>query len=849
MKNSKSNIKICNKIGNKNKNIRNKKKQVENFTLKIGTFNVRSLSSIERYLQLTYALEEIDFDILGLSEVKKTGYSIEEYREYILCYIGQTKGLHGVGFLVKKKHKHMISNFTGISERVALLQLKTEKFNISIIQAYAPTEASQEEDIATFYSDMLKAHSLTDNIIIVMGDFNAKIGWPKKEEWLCMGSYGYGERNERGERLINYALEHKLSIMNTFFKKKARRRWTWMSPNEKIKNEIDFILTNKPNMVSNIEVLNQVKFASDHRLLRTTFHLYQPKKSRKTFQNSIKNPTTDYEINKYTESLKSNLEDNITTIPENVQTFYDLLEDNIISSLKNNKVTQKKRNSILSEHTKQLIKKRTELINTKNKNKEKKGELTKLFKFTNKSIKHDYFKHRELIITKNINSFRSTKRAFKELTLQTKWIQKLENNSAETKSRKDVIEHATKFYKQLYKKKEDENALEEEIDNKSRVNTVKLIEEEEILLYIKILKNEKSPGPDGLTNEALKLGATILVKHLTHLFNMILDTEMVPKQCTSRVKLERRGDQIKIERGVRQGDPLSPKLFIAVLENIFKHLNWTKYGININGRRLNHLRFADDIVIFAETAKQLNDMLYSLDQESSKVGLDMNVSKTKIMTNSLNVPINIKGNNIEYVINYIYLGKQISFMKTNNEDEVERRKNIAWRKFWSLKEILKGKYSMKIKSTVMDTCLLPSLLYGCQTWTYTNKVKQKINTTQRAMERSILNINKIHKVKNSIIRQRTKITDALTKALTLKWKWAGHVSRYPDNRWTIQTTRWKGPGSGKRKVGRPHKRWADDIIQYAGKDWMSKSKNRELWKQMEEAFTQNEIHISENIYS
>ncbi|CAG5020070.1 unnamed protein product [Parnassius apollo] len=102
-----------------------------------------------------------------------------------------------------------------------------------------------------------------------------------------------------------------------------------------------------------------------------------------------------------------------------------------------------------------------------------------------------------MIITKNIKSFRSTKRAFKELTLQKKWIQTLENNSEETKSRKDVIGHATKFYKQLYKKKKDESTLKEEIDNKSRVNIVKPIKEEEILSHIKTLKNEKVQGPMG----------------------------------------------------------------------------------------------------------------------------------------------------------------------------------------------------------------------------------------------------------------------------------------------------------------------------------------------------------------
>lgn len=932
--------------------------------MKIGTYNVRSLSSTERYLQLTHALENIDFDILGLSEVKRFGCNIEEYQDYILCYIGESKGLHGVGFLIKKKHKHKLHNFTGISERVALLQLKIEEHIISIIQAYAPTETSQEEELQQFYHDLDRALHLADGKLIVMGDFNAKIGYPKIEESLCMGNFGYGQRNKRGQQLIDYALEYELSIMNTFFKKKPERRWTWISPNQKFKNEIDFIMVNKRQMVNNIEVINQINFSSDHRLLRATFNFGIQRKSRIKYK-IILRPKTDSEVKRYINKLIENLEQLTSSPPENIQTYYDTLEKNILRSLQNNDKIKNKPYSIFSENTKQLIKKRYVLIKTKNRTKEQKKELTNLFKTTNKQIKLDYNKHREEIISRNLNTYKSIKRAYKEMTLKRKWIQKLENRTSETKTREDVIAHATNFYQTLYSRKENKNVHEKQNEISMDYQTVTPISDEEVYLNIKTLTNDKSPGSDGLTNESIKLGAPILLKHLSTLFNMILQTEVVPKQwcssdivliykkgnpldignyrpisllasiyklfttiilkritkkidllqpveqagfrsgfsttdhlqtveqliekhkeyntslyialidyskafdtiehdsiwrslkrcdvedkyvniikyiysnSTSRVKLERRGELIKIERGVRQGDPLSPKLFITVLESVFNNLRWEKYGININGRRLNHLRFADDIVIFAQTANQLQRMIDTLDYESGKVGLEINISKTKVMTNGPRIPIKMKENEIEYVKSYIYLGKQISFLKANNEDEVERRINITWKKFWSHKEILKGKYTMRLKRTVMDTCLLPSLLYGCQTWIYTDKVKQRINTTQRAMERSILKINKTHKVKNETIRHKTKITDALTKALKLKWQWAGHITRYTDNRWTILSTKWRGPTTGKRKIGRPTKRWTDDITKTAGKDWVSKGRDRELWKKLEEAFTQS----------
>ncbi|KOB60838.1 Endonuclease-reverse transcriptase, partial [Operophtera brumata] len=67
----------------------------------------------------------------------------------------------------------------------------------------------------------------------------------------------------------------------------------------------------------------------------------------------------------------------------------------------------------------------------------------------------------------------------------------------------------------------------------------------------------------------------------------------------------------------------------------------------------------------------------------------------------------------------------------------------------------------------------------------------------------------------------------------------GHISRLTDNRWTIQTRQWKGP-AGKINVGRAY-RWADDIIQMAGKNCMNIGKDSEKWKK---AFTREGVRIS-----
>lgn len=104
------------------------------------------------------------------------------------------------------------------------------------------------------------------------------------------------------------------------------------------------------------------------------------------------------------------------------------------------------------------------------------------------------------------------------------------------------------------------------------------------------------------------------------------------------------------------------------------------------------------------------------------------------------------------------------------------------------------------------------------------------------MERSILKLRRIQKVRNVDIRERTKLTDALEHALQKKWRWAGHLARYTDRRWTSETTKWKGP-RGKRKVGRPKMRWDNDIKEIAGKHWLETAKDKKRWKELEEAYT------------
>ncbi|GBP86903.1 Putative uncharacterized transposon-derived protein F52C9.6 [Eumeta japonica] len=103
-----------------------------------------------------------------------------------------------------------------------------------------------------------------------------------------------------------------------------------------------------------------------------------------------------------------------------------------------------------------------------------------------------------------------------------------------------------------------------------------------------------------------------------------------------------------------------------------------------------------------------------------------------------------------------------------------------------------------MKTRVMNTCLVPSLTYACQTWKFTRKEKNKITSCQRSMERSMLKIKKIQIICHTMIRQKTKAIDTLSY-LKAKMAMAKHVVRLSYNRWTTKTTLWAGPSRQKKK--------------------------------------------------
>ncbi|KAF7244019.1 Retrovirus-related Pol polyprotein from type-2 retrotransposable element R2DM [Varanus komodoensis] len=121
-------------------------------------------------------------------------------------------------------------------------------------------------------------------------------------------------------------------------------------------------------------------------------------------------------------------------------------------------------------------------------------------------------------------------------------------------------------------------------------------------------------------------------------------------------------DWFKIGEGVQQGCILSPCLFNLYAEHIMLKagLDESQVGIKIAGRNINNLRYADDTTLMAESEEKLKSLLMRVKEESAKVGLKLNIKKTKIMASGPLTSWHIDGKEMEVVTDFIFLGSKIT---------------------------------------------------------------------------------------------------------------------------------------------------------------------------------------------
>ena len=219
------------------------KKQVGR--LRVVSWNVGTMTG--KAVEITDVLRRRKVDIACVQEVKWKGSKARNVGHgYKLFYRGQTSNRNGVGIILREERTKDILEISRISDRIILLKMAcpNTKEVTTIISAYAPQQGLPELEKDQFY-EQLETETRQAETVIIGGDLNGHVGMNGRES-TSHGNIGLSERNEEGDRAVEFANTFDQVIANTWFTKTRNQLITFKSDNSE--SQIDYILTNRRHL-------------------------------------------------------------------------------------------------------------------------------------------------------------------------------------------------------------------------------------------------------------------------------------------------------------------------------------------------------------------------------------------------------------------------------------------------------------------------------------------------------------------------------------------------------------------------------------------------------------------------
>ena len=146
-------------------------------------------------------------------------------------------------------------------------------------------------------------------------------------------------------------------------------------------------------------------------------------------------------------------------------------------------------------------------------------------------------------------------------------------------------------------------------------------------------------------------------------------------------------------------------------------LDEAQAGIKTVRRNINNLKYADDTTLMSESEEELKSLLMKVKQESEKVGLKLNIQKTKIMASGPITSWEIDGKTVETVADFIFLDSRIT-ADGDCSHEIKRRLLFGGKVMTNLDSILKSRgITLPTKFLLVKAMVFPLVMYGCESWT------------------------------------------------------------------------------------------------------------------------------------
>ena len=153
-------------------------------------------------------------------------------------------------------------------------------------------------------------------------------------------------------------------------------------------------------------------------------------------------------------------------------------------------------------------------------------------------------------------------------------------------------------------------------------------------------------------------------------------------------------------------------------------------GIKIAGRNVNNLSYADDTTLMAESEEELKSLLMKVKEESKKVGLKLNIQKTKIMASGPSTSWQIDGETVETVTDFIFGGFKIT-ADGDCSHEIKRCLLLGRKAMTNLDSIVKSRdITLPTKVCLVTAMVFPIVMYGCESWTIKKAKCRRIDAVE-----------------------------------------------------------------------------------------------------------------------
>ena len=246
---------------------------------------------------------------------------------------------------------------------------------------------------------------------------------------------------------------------------------------------------------------------------------------------------------------------------------------------------------------------------------------------------------------------------------------------------------------------------------------------------------------------------------------------------------------------------MSPCLFNLYAEYIVRSagLEEAQAGIKIDRRNINNLSYADDTTLMAESEEELKSLLMKVKEESEKVGLKLNIQKTKIMASGPITSWEIDGETVETVADFILGGSKVT-VDGDCSHEIKRRLLLGRKVITKLYNILKSRdIALPTKVHLVKAMVFPVVMYGCESWTGKKAECRKTDAFELCCWRRLLRVPWTARKSNlSILKEISPECSLEGLMLKLKFQYFDHLMRRTDS---FEKTLMLGKIEGRRRRG------------------------------------------------